>query len=134
MSAVINTSFLFCYGECVRRLFLCIVLLMLEQSHKKRKDSLETQVKLVVLCTYVENQTILEPILLYCAWKCKQNKKQGSKDCLRSHIFTFLSEYYQLFFLFTSWKNASCWYIFYLFGESPRSIFPLHFRYIYFSS
>ena len=31
-------------------------------SHKKRKDSLETQAKLAVLCTYIENQAILEPI------------------------------------------------------------------------
>ena len=32
-----------------------------QTSHKKRKDSLETQAKLVVLRTYVENQAILEP-------------------------------------------------------------------------
>ena len=38
-------------------------------SHKKRKDSLETQAKLAVLHTYVKNQDILEPILLYRASK-----------------------------------------------------------------
>ena len=41
-------------------------------SNKKRKGNLETPVELAVLRTYVENQTILEPILLYCASKCKQ--------------------------------------------------------------
>ena len=32
----------------------------LNYSHKKRKDSLETQAELAVLRTYVENQAILE--------------------------------------------------------------------------
>ena len=58
--------------------------------HKKQKDSLETRAKLAVLHTYVENQATLEPILLYWAPKCKQTKEQGSKDCLWTHIFTFL--------------------------------------------
>ena len=34
------------------------------------------------LRSYVENQAILEPILLYRASKCKQTKEQSSKDCL----------------------------------------------------
>ena len=55
-----------------------------------RTDSLETRAELAVLRTYVENQTILEPILLYRASKCKQTKEQGSEDCLWTHIFTFL--------------------------------------------
>ena len=55
-----------------------------------RIDSLETRVELAILRTYVENQAILEPILLYRASKCKQTKEQGSKDCLWTHIFTFL--------------------------------------------
>ena len=38
-------------------------------SHKKRNDSLETRAELAVLCTYVENQAIIEPILLYRASK-----------------------------------------------------------------
>ena len=67
------------------------------QSHKKRKDSLETR---AVLHAYVENQAILEPILLYRASKCKQTKEQGSKDCLWTHIFTFL-RVYNMFFLFS---------------------------------
>ena len=50
-------------------------------------DSLETRAELAVLRTYVENQAILEPILLYRASKCKQTKEQ---DCLWTHIFTFL--------------------------------------------
>ena len=45
-------------------------------------DSLETRAELAILCTYVENQAILEPILLYHASKCKQTKEQGSEDCL----------------------------------------------------
>ena len=55
-------------------------------NHSKRKDSLETRAE-PVLRTYVENQAILEPILLYRASKCKQTKEQ---DCLWTHIFTFL--------------------------------------------
>ena len=35
----------------------------LYHSHKKQKDSLETWVKLVVFCIYVENQAMLETIL-----------------------------------------------------------------------
>ena len=61
-----------------------------KHSNKKRKDSLETRTELAVLCAYVENQAILEPILLYRKSKCKQTKEQGSQDCLWAHIFTFL--------------------------------------------
>ena len=39
-----------------------------------RIDSLETRVELAILRTYVENQAILEPILVYRASKCKQTK------------------------------------------------------------
>ena len=46
----------------------------LYHGHKKQKDRLETRVKLAVLCTYYENQAILEHILLYRASKCKQTK------------------------------------------------------------
>ena len=46
-----------------------------QHGQKKRKDSLETQAKLAVLRTYVENQAILEPTLLYPASKCKQTKQ-----------------------------------------------------------
>ena len=55
-----------------------------------RTYSLETRAEPAVLCTYVENQAILELILLYQASKCKQTKEQGSEDCLWTHIFTFL--------------------------------------------
>ena len=55
-----------------------------------RTYSLETRAEPAVLRTYVENQAILEPILLYRASKCKQTKEQGSEDCLWTHIFTFL--------------------------------------------
>ena len=67
-----------------------ILHLQLFHSHKKQKVSLETQGKLVVLHSCVENQTMLEPILLYQTSKCKQTKEQGSEDCLWTHIFTFL--------------------------------------------
>ena len=43
-------------------------------SHKKWKDSLETQAELAVLRSHVENQAMLEPIRLYRASKCKQTK------------------------------------------------------------
>ena len=71
-------------------------------SHKKRKDSLETQAGVAVLRTYVENQAMLEPILLYRASNCKQTKEQDSEDCLWAHIFTFLWGYCQLFSFFLS--------------------------------
>ena len=46
-------------------------------SHKKRKDSLETQAERAALRAYVENQAILEPILLYRASKYKHTKRPG---------------------------------------------------------
>ena len=45
-------------------------------------DSLETRAEPVVLRTYVENQAILEPILLYRGSKCKQTKEQDNEECL----------------------------------------------------
>ena len=63
---------------------------VITHSHKKQKESLEARAEVAVLHTYVENQAILEPILLYWASKCKQTKEQGSEDCLWTHIFTFL--------------------------------------------
>ena len=63
---------------------------IVKHSHKKRKDSLETRAELAVLRTYIENQAMTEPILLYWALKSKQTKEQGSEDCLWTHIFTFL--------------------------------------------
>ena len=71
--------------------------LLLEHSHKKRKDSLETRAELTVPRTYVENQAILKPILLIS--KCKQTKEQGSEDCLWTHIF-YLFIRLSAFFLF----------------------------------
>ena len=43
----------------------------LKHSKKKRKHSLEARAELPVQRTYVENQTILEPILLFPASKRK---------------------------------------------------------------
>ena len=65
-------------------------LVPLYHSHKERKDSLEPRAELAVLCTYVENQVILEPILVYRTSKCKQTKEHGSEDYLWTHIFNFL--------------------------------------------
>ena len=59
-------------------------------SHKKRKDSLKTRAELADLRTYIENQALLEPILLYRESKCKQTKEQGSEDSLWIHVFFFL--------------------------------------------
>ena len=73
--------------SCKQQIFIVYVI---HQSHKKRKDSLETRAELAALRAYVENQAILEPILLYRASKCKQTKEQGSEECLWTHIFTFL--------------------------------------------
>ena len=57
--------------------------------YSQETNSLETRIELAVPRTYIENQAILEPIL-YRASKCKQTKEQDSKDCLWTHIFTFL--------------------------------------------
>ena len=43
----------------------------LKHSKKKRKHSLETRAELSVQRTYVENQTVLDPILLFRASKRK---------------------------------------------------------------
>ena len=48
-------------------------------NHKKRKDSLEAWAKQAVLCAYVENQAMPEPILLYRASKYKQRKGRAIK-------------------------------------------------------
>ena len=61
-----------------------------DKALSQETDSLETRAELSVLGIYVENQAILEPILLYRQWKCKQIKEEGSEDCLWTHIFTFL--------------------------------------------
>ena len=54
------------------------------------------------LRTYVENQAMLEPILLYRASKCKQIKEYGSEDCLSVYGLIFLPFYKIIasFFLF----------------------------------
>ena len=59
---------------------------------------METQAELPVLRIYVESEGILEPIPLYRASKCEQTKEHGSEDCLWTHIFAFLRDYYQFFF------------------------------------
>ena len=60
---------------------------------------METWDKLAILCTYVENQAILEPIPLNRVSKCKQTKEQDCEDFLWKYIFNFLCEYCQLLFL-----------------------------------
>ena len=45
-----------------------------DHSHKKQKNNLETRAEWAVLHSYVENQAILEPILVYLASKYKQTK------------------------------------------------------------
>ena len=47
-----------------------------------------------VLSAYVKNQALLEPILLYCASKCKQTIVQDSQDCFQIPIFTLLGSLY----------------------------------------
>ena len=66
--------------------FTLCQLLGYNHSHKKRKDTLELLGKLLVLCTDIENQAVLEPSLLYWASKCKQTKEQGSQDLLSAFL------------------------------------------------
>ena len=63
---------------------------LISESIVIRTYSLETRAEPAVLRTYVENQAIMEPILLYRASNCKQTKEQFSEECLWTHIFTFL--------------------------------------------
>ena len=71
-----QTAVSLCKGD------IFLLVFSLHHSHKKQKDSLETWVELVVLHSYVEDQDILEPILLYRASKCIQTKEHGCDDCL----------------------------------------------------
>ena len=74
-----------CFLKCyVHQTFFLVLTIVI------RTYSLKTRAEPAALRTYVENQAILEPILLYRASKCKQTKEQGSEDCLWTHIFTFL--------------------------------------------
>ena len=67
-------------------------------SQKKRENGLATRAKLTVLGTSAENEAILEHIFLCRVSKCKQTKEQASKDCLCTHIVSFLCDYCQFFF------------------------------------
>ena len=78
-----------------------------KHSHKKRKDSLKTRARPAVLCIYNENQAILEPIRLYRLSKFKQTKEQASEDCLWTHIFAFLRDYYTFFSFFCHNANIT---------------------------
>ena len=51
---------------------------------------MEIRAELAVLRSYVENQAILEPIVLYRTSNCKQTKEQGNECFLWTYIFTFL--------------------------------------------
>ena len=73
-TATLNASTSF--FECFISLSICSnIKMILGENIVKRTDSLETRTELAVLRTYVENQAILEPILLYWASKCKQTKE-----------------------------------------------------------
>ena len=50
----------------------------LNQSHEKKKNSLETQGEQTVLPSYVEKELVLETTLLYSSSKCKPAKEQSS--------------------------------------------------------
>ena len=70
----------------------------LKHSHKKRKDSLETQIKPAILRANVETQAVLEPIPLYCASRCKQTKKRAVGMLMGLLFFTFSGDNYLSFF------------------------------------
>ena len=65
----------------------------------------ETRAEPAVLRTYVENQAILEPILLYRASKCKQTKEKGREDYLWTHIFTFFIRLLSAFFFYVKMQT-----------------------------
>ena len=63
---------------------------MLDHSHKKRKDRLETQAEGAVLCAYIENHAILEPILLYRASKYNKQKCRAIKTVTEVLFFLLI--------------------------------------------
>ena len=67
--------------------------------YKKRKDSLKTRAKLAVICTYIENQAILEPFLLYRASNCKQ--RGGQRRLFIDPYFYLFMRLLSAFFLFS---------------------------------
>ena len=103
--AASSLNFIFSSCKIVVYMNRYFMLIYLQHSHKKRKDSLETRTEPAILCVYVENQAILEPILLYRASKCKQTKEQGNEDCL----WTIFSPFYVVIIHFFSFscQNAN---------------------------
>ena len=61
------------------------------------KDSLETQTQPAVIYVFVENQAILKPILLYRAWKYKENWRLGRRTVYEPTFITFLWGKYKYF-------------------------------------
>ena len=59
-------------------------------SHSYKNVNIETPVEPAVLRTYIENQAILRPILLYRHSNCKQSRKEQEPFCapmLRTKLF-----------------------------------------------
>ena len=69
-----------------------------------RTYSLETRAEPAVLRTYVENQAILEPILLYRVSKCKQSKEQAARTVYGLIFLPFYKTIVR-FFLFYQTKQ-----------------------------
>ena len=74
-------------------------------------NSLETRTELAVPCTYVENQAILEPILLYRTSKCKQTKEQASKDCyglIFLHFYKIIVSFFSFLCQDANKRRSNC--------------------------
>ena len=59
----------------------------MKHSHKKRKKSLKAWAELAVLRTYIENQTMLEPILLHRASNVNKPKSRAVRTVYRPTFY-----------------------------------------------
>ena len=73
-----------------------------------RTYSLETRAEPAVLRTYVENQPILEPILLYRASKCKQTKRRVARTVYGSYFYPLITDYCPLFSFLSNKTRSNC--------------------------
>ena len=79
-----QTAVSLCKGD------IFLLIFSLHHSHKKQKDSLETWVQLVVLHSYVEDQDVLEPILLYAHPNVYKPKSMAARTVYEPIFLPFL--------------------------------------------
>ena len=71
-------------------------------------DSLETRAEPAVLRTYVENQAILEPILLYRASKCKQRAARTVYEPVFLPFYKIIVSFFSFFCQDANKTRSNC--------------------------